>query len=734
MKTFLLNSIFVSIAIWYYAVSLSAQVVWQQATLPANEALRVVAMQDSIALGLGQYSLFRSGDFGKTWVRIPDSTLALRTSEQQKGDFDVQVYPIQFGTQKMFFVFNDIAYRSLDNARSWQRITSLHERISSVVAVGQVLVARATSGALYRSNDGGGVWSSFETSGMIQVSRMIDFFSNGKAIFQVFNSTNASSVVSVFRSLDTGKTWQDVRWNLSADITSSITQSDTVWILNNGSANKIFRSIDNGLTWQVTQQGLLNLPYNFSGSLIQANNKIYLVNSTSFYVFVPSKSSWEEIPSKSTTNFTFFPVLRNSSILFSYRNQMLRSDDEGKTWTNASQGLVPQTVFPLSVTSVGLFAAAAGATAPEDDNFGRVAFSGDQGNSWQPTNISFAITRDGVIETGNSLWTSFLLFFPMKSDRKSSPTDFVQIPSAYGTPKAGNDSVLFIINLGSGLLIESRDEGANYRRNSLNGVPFEYGFPSVNDILLQGSTVFAASDSGMYRSQDIGRTWIKTSSSDIFRNRRIRPTVLLKNTTLFATVNPQFISISRGYELSPNFYCSRDSGKTWERLNLPDSSGVHAIVNINNTVFAASTSNIYQSTNEGRTWQRISQALPYGKITTLANDSNTLYACILGQGLFKAAISTVGIQHEQTETFRSSPAPNPTSEAADIIFILPRPAQVRLALYSALGTEVWRSEGASYPAGEQRMSVDTHHLPTGVYAYRLTADGVQSVGRIVVVR
>jgi len=37
-------------------------------------------------------------------------------------------------------------------------------------------------------------------------------------------------------------------------------------------------------------------------------------------------------------------------------------------------------------------------------------------------------------------------------------------------------------------------------------------------------------------------------------------------------------------------------------------------------------------------------------------------------------------------------------------------------------------------AGEQRIRIDTRHLPTGVYAYRLVVDGVSSLGRIVVVR
>jgi Secretion system C-terminal sorting domain len=78
--------------------------------------------------------------------------------------------------------------------------------------------------------------------------------------------------------------------------------------------------------------------------------------------------------------------------------------------------------------------------------------------------------------------------------------------------------------------------------------------------------------------------------------------------------------------------------------------------------------------------------------------------------------------------------PNPASDHADLTFTLSHAAEVGVRLYSALGSEVWRSESAFLPAGEQRLRMDVRGLPTGVYAYRLTVGGVQSVGRLVVVR
>jgi hypothetical protein len=112
-----------------------------------------------------------------------------------------------------------------------------------------------------------------------------------------------------------------------------------------------------------------------------------------------------------------------------------------------------------------------------------------------------------------------------------------------------------------------------------------------------------------------------------------------------------------------------------------------------------------------------------------------LFIAVFGQGLFSLDLTTVSAREEPQNTlFISSPAPNPSADYTDLAFTLPRAAEAIVTLYSTLGAEVWRSESATMSAGEQRIRIDTRHLPTGVYAYRLVVDGVSSVGRIVVAR
>ncbi len=746
MKTFIISSYAVILVVWANAMVLSAQVNWQQATLPTSETLRFVAMHDSVAIGVGKASVFRSENYGKTWLRVGDSTLPLKN--RPTGTWlELKLYATQHRSGKIFFFFDDdVAYRSTDLGRSWQVIPSLREPMAFFTAIGQVFLVLTPSGGIYKSEDGGTQWSKTQSSVLAGLGRIQDVTSNGKGIFVLYPHQVYQGSNTLLRSLDTGKTWETLIWRNLGVNSSLIAQGDTLWagyIFNQ--RDTILRSTDNGNSWQFMTQGL---PSKSINSLVSSRNNVYISTSDKGgFVFVPSSNSWQPIPTQPIMGYSFFIDLANSSVLFSIDSLMVRSEDEGRTWTSASQGLYPQALFPISPTSAGIFAQEASMFAPENAEFayfGSVFFSQDKGQSWKPVNIS-NIGRNGIIQTQTLLWSSPYVTFLSKSHLQNSPSNFVALGNI-GTANvvAGNDSILFYDVFGG--LVESRNEGATFSPNSLTGSPFDYGFPppNVRNLFLQGSTVYAATNKGVFLSTDIGRTWTLQTSLQPFQNRIIRPTVLINGNIVFATVDPQRIVIMRtattvpgnGYALSPDFYRSSDSGKTWERLRLPDSSEVHAIVNIGTTVIVASLKNIYQSTNLGATWERLSQTLPKGKITTLAKDGNTLYTCVGGHGLFRTEITVVGVRNEQKQiNILSSVAfPNPASDHADLTFTLPHAAETVVRLYSALGTEVWRSESAFLPAGEQRLRMDVRGLPTGVYAYRLTVGGVQSVGRLVVVR
>jgi photosystem II stability/assembly factor-like uncharacterized protein len=734
------------IGIGWMPPSLHAQIIWQKATLPASETLRTVIMNDSIALGLGKISVFRSSNYGKTWQAVSDSILPIK-KQYSDGFLAVSIHSGRYRNSSIFFVFDSLAYRSSNAGLTWEVIHSLPPNTSFFAAAGEIFFALTPTGILYNSNDGGRQWEKTQTSGLSGFGNIISISSNRKSLFilYLYEPYRASSN-TILRSLDTGRTWERLQW-VNPGVNSGIyVQGDTLWAgLLSNNRDTVYRSTDNGTTWQSMSKGLQTT---LISSLVVHNNKVFIGTREGGFVFNAVNNMWLPISSSSVKTAISFLQSGNSSVLFGTVGtpQMVRSEDEGKNWTSASQGLFPRTLFPITVTATGMFAQESSLVAPERDYpiyIGAVIFSKDKGQSWQTTNTGI-IGRSGIIQTKTSLWSSPFGVFLSKSNFNVSPLNFITVENLGAVDIiAGNQSVLFL-KRPFGVLTESRDEGVTFQPNSLTTYSYTSHLPPpvLEELFLQDSTVYATTDKGVYVSHDIGRTWTQTASLQTFQNRTVRPTVLINGNAVFATVNPQRVlvitnatsTLGNGYVLSPDFYRSLDSGKIWERMNLPDVLGVHAIVNIGTTIFAASLKNLYQSTNLGETWQRISQGLPDGKITTLANDATTLFVCIGNQGLYRTEVRPVKVYEAGNSMYHPLASPNPATDFTDISFTLPRPASTQISLSSTLGTEVWQSGSGVLPAGEQRLRIDTRGLPAGIYFLRCSIGGQVVVRQVAVMR
>lgn len=67
--------------------------------------------------------------------------------------------------------------------------------------------------------------------------------------------------------------------------------------------------------------------------------------------------------------------------------------------------------------------------------------------------------------------------------------------------------------------------------------------------------------------------------------------------------------------------------------------------------------------------------------------------------------------------------PNPFSETTTINFTLPQAGHVSLSVFDATGTLVKVLKDESMPAGSHAVAFDARGLPSGLYLYRLTANG-----------
>lgn len=76
--------------------------------------------------------------------------------------------------------------------------------------------------------------------------------------------------------------------------------------------------------------------------------------------------------------------------------------------------------------------------------------------------------------------------------------------------------------------------------------------------------------------------------------------------------------------------------------------------------------------------------------------------------------------------------PNPANDNTTVTYSLNKAGNVRVTIYSLLGTQVDGFSLGKVPAGEHNLTINTASYQTGIYFYTLTVDGSSSTGKMVV--
>lgn len=563
---------------------------------------------------------------------------------------------------------------------------------------------------LFRSDDNGQSWQQVQSAP--QYDSIYAIHSTDSLLFAV----NSSGQLS--RSDNNGRTWVNARRGLENTLVRCITQGQNN-ILYAGTYDGIFTSRDNGLSWSSLQT---NLPQLMVSSL-QASRYFYAhleqytgQPGTSVY-WSKDGQIWKRLDSIPTVNKI---EQNNGSIILLTEQGVFRLTDSTK-------------VQPINN---GLYAR----------NVGSLLQSGSK------TLVGTANPNGGLFYRDSINWVNTLQSLPAQEQYENQML-------------RGYREGFLAVNLGINICVADRDIGTVYCSKN-NGETWQQKHAAdIFDKSLSLTTLDkqmyygTETNKELFVSNDSGQTW------DMLK-QYIRVFQLAKrDSTLFAaSASDGLLAIQNGFvrnifpsiETFVDFYtrrslavaCDRtriivgtesgiyfstDNGQTWSFSGLQDYA-VSSIVIAGRTVFVGSNKGVFRSDNM-QSWLSLNNGLSNIRINRLAIIGKTLYA-LTRNGAFEynADITTSVSDNVHSPVILASSFPNPTTDLAELAFTLPRTALVSVALYSALGTEVWRSESATMSAGEQHIRIDTRQLPTGVYAYRLMVDGVSSVGRIVVVR
>jgi photosystem II stability/assembly factor-like uncharacterized protein len=276
-------------------------------------------------------------------------------------------------------------------------------------------------------------------------------------------------------------------------------------------------------------------------------------------------------------------------------------------------------------------------------------------------------------------------------------------------------------SIGNGSLIRSTDVGKTWQ--DLNRNRFSSGLSIAVD---DSEDVFTTTEfTDIVLSTNAGATWGYVRFDSMTYAYGVNALVYDPKGYIFAGADS-------------GLYRTSDRGKTWIKYKGDFGKGTSFIARRNGDILATG-SGVYLSSDLANSWQELTGGIPIGvKLTCVAiNDSGYIYAGGTDGIVYKGTLSTTEVK----EALCSSPLmlqfsqnyPNPFDASTMIEYTLPKTGDVGLNVYNALGEKVATLASGNATAGRHTVTFDGAELPNGIYYYRLTAGKYEQTGKMSIV-
>ncbi len=375
----------------------------------------------------------------------------------------------------------------------------------------------------------------------------------------------------VYRSLDGGITWVPPSNGNTLFITSLVFNDPYIYA---GAASLgLYRSSDNGMTWTEISS------FYYVDEMCVSGNKLFVSGFNNTYATTDNGVTWFDVQALSGASIFSFHCI-GDTIFVGARNEIYRSTDNGNTFTNIDIYFTSSIVNIYSITATG-------------------------------STIFIATSYDGVYKStdfGNTWFTA---------NQGMGPKDIraVTLTNA-STIIAGSHYVG---------MYRSVDDGASWNKSNT-------GFPagcSILSLLESGSSIYAGTRDGVYRTDDNGDSWIKlTGANDTVNYCTVWDLCKIGDT----------LYISAFLQFNTTVYKTPDEGATWIRCGngLPIGTAfIKGLVASGNYLVAGTDDGIYYSSNGGNNW--FATNVSYS-VESLASSENFVYAAIpTAYGVYSSA-------------------------------------------------------------------------------------------------
>jgi photosystem II stability/assembly factor-like uncharacterized protein len=524
---------------WTKAGNMPSPVVGRIVIDPTNPSRIFVAGTGDLYNAGGGRGVYRSTDAGATWTRV------LKGDNSTTGAVDLAMDPTNPNTifaamwdhkrepdLRTYGGVGSGVYRSTDGGDTWSRLTNgLPAASKDIGRIGIALspstptrvyaIVISTNGSyqgFYRSNDGGDSWTQMSASGLSGSQSSYGWWFGRIWVDPANQDRVFVAGVSLELSTDGGQTF-GVSGGVHADQHAMVwdpKQSGRVYLGNDGGE---YHSDTNGSSWthatyepftqfysvDVSEQddtrvvggaqdnGTLRSWANWADytggdgeeALIDPTNQNNIYGCSQYGVCSRSTNggtSSSAFGSMTSSRFNWFTPVQfdpsNPQVIYAGGNQLNRSTNGAQTFTAISPDLTggpgrdPQYPFG-TITTV----------AASKTNSQEIFTGTDDGRLWYTTNLGGSWTR----ATDSNLpgfWVSRVAV---------DPTNAQVAYVTYSGYRGGNDAAY---------VLKTTNGGTTWT-NITGNLPKA----PVNDIVVNGSNLYVATDVGVYRTTDGGATW-----------------------------------------------------------------------------------------------------------------------------------------------------------------------------------------------------------------------------------
>jgi photosystem II stability/assembly factor-like uncharacterized protein len=711
---------------------------WESTGGPNGGNFRLLAATDSAAIAVGGFSgmsetygstLFcRSTDFGEHWTQIPNFQIAPDNSLD---------FPKVLGRmgETLLAIRGSGLWYSTDQGAHWKYKKGIGFGTGSeLCSVGSTLFALdkhpdftgnnpAQHNRLYRSLDTGRTWQALRPADSTGFGDMYDLvWSNAGLCFRSVYSTGSG----IYRSTDLGNTWGSLSLNLTGDSLTALTSNPT-WLFA-GTTAGVLRSSD-GIAWSNASTGLP--PDRVIDRLYSAGSTVFaalLPSGSAQYLSTDSGETWSKIDRHWGR---LFAVAANARCTFAATAEgIFRSDDGGRSWAGADRGWDNSGTFNFVKPSgstifcgsdLGLFT-----YAPAGNSWTRIGHRGlpkpgawlgaiqgeimfaSQVYYWQ---LHVAPFGGGIYRSSDSGQSWTLLNADIRLGQMEFCGKRLYVGSRFGISWPMNQ------------LGYSDDGGEHWSSVDLGERKFTKMF-SVDTMLfldVQGL--------GLHRrSENIPELVSFTTGIEGFYVRNIASTIRPgSGRTLFVLT-------------ADGLYKRHEDADRWIATGKDWADSANAIAASGSTLFLATRSSVYISQDEGAHWSNT--GFPPREVGGgfLVSAGGYVYAFQYSRGVWRLPLSGVStpVRSAPSGTVRSCALeqnyPNPFNPNSDIRYQISELRMVRLAVYDLLGREVALLVNEAKPAGTYTVRFDAIGLSSGMYFYRMTAGSFVQTRTMVIVK